>query len=350
MIILNCPFSDKEKAKSLGARWINGHWQITEESYYDNPRAFSQWLSEDKQKELAKNMPAPVIDEIYGKLFKEQAPVLKIIPSERASRYQKSLSEKEFQIWNLICNSPYSEKSFDKVINNELVTEKTIFLDTETTGIHSPEIIELGIVNAFGKEIFHSFFKPSKAIERGASLVNNMTAEMLQYEPAFKDKWEEIQEILMGADKIYAYNSPYDVRIISSALEKNGIDSDIFNICVKKVIDAQPIAVNYAKENLGLTENKMKLQKFSDLLKLDYVEKHSASSDSYLILLCFNNMFKQETIAEIKTETPALKQKYKSFVSLEAMQAFLASVIDSGGSFVGYIPTDQPMLIYTENQ
>lgn len=344
MYKLNVPFSEKEVVKQLGAKW-NGDgkfWFVSNEIYNANPSAFDRWISNEEKNRPKEN----IIDKIYEKLFDNTSLPIPIPGTKNYSmeqNYRNILSDKEYFIWNKICNTPYSENPFSEVMNSELVSEKTVFLDTETTGINAPEVIELGIVDAYGKEIFHSFFKPSKVIEEGASAVNNITNKMLEYAPTFNQEWMRIQEILMSADKIYAYNSAFDVRAIENTLTQQQINMDIWMSCKEKFVDAQPIAVKYAKENFSLSGNKMKLQKFADYLELNFTEKHSASSDAYLILLCFNNMKPKK-----KENSAEYKQNYKFFIDIEDAQKFVASIINDGSRFVNIIQGTNIMIIYEE--
>lgn len=340
-IYLNAPYSQREEAKAAGAKWDGGKklWWVPDNIYYDNPSNFNKWLSQDTQKTLLEHVPASIEDEIYKNLFGDKEPRKYTPITERANKYFSVLNSKEFEIWNTIISTSYCENSFLSILNSKLVTDKTIFIDTETTGLNDPEVIELGIVNHLGEEIYHSFFKPNKPIERGASIVNNITNNMLQFEPVFTEKWNEIEDILLSADRIYAYNSPYDARAIENTLKKYNLDTSLFVTCKKKFIDAQPILVDYINNVSDKNDRKLKLQTVADMLKLNFKEKHSASSDAYLILLCFNNM------KENKSNEP-VKQSYKCFETLDDMQNFIATIIDNGGTFINYIPSTNPMLIY----
>lgn len=93
---------------------------------------------------------------------------------------------------------------------------KTIILDTETTGLaNKDQVIELGIIDADTTEtLFHSYFCPTVDIHPDAQETNGLSLEDLADAPPWPDYHEEILKILLGADLILAYNSPFDFRLI----------------------------------------------------------------------------------------------------------------------------------------
>ncbi len=93
-------------------------------------------------------------------------------------------------------------------------------LDTETTGLESPEIIELGIINLNGKTIVNQRFNPKTKIENGATQIHGLTNASLQNEPSFDTIADRLQESIFTR-KLLIYNFPYDEGAIWQTFTKH---------------------------------------------------------------------------------------------------------------------------------
>jgi DNA polymerase III subunit epsilon len=86
-------------------------------------------------------------------------------------------------------------------------------LDTETTRLNNPEVIELAVIDLDGKMMINQRFRPLTAIEPGATDIHGLTNEMLATQP----QWPIVGASL-GKDifqrKILIYNFPFDYRAI----------------------------------------------------------------------------------------------------------------------------------------
>ncbi len=109
--------------------------------------------------------------------------------------------------------------------NTILEEDDALILDTETTGLNDErddEIVSLGIINLNGGILFKSRFKPSLEVSPGAAAVTGLTNEVLQYEPLFSDKYDEIEQLLEN-HKVLAYNSNFDEGVFRTTI-------DIYNL------------------------------------------------------------------------------------------------------------------------
>jgi DNA polymerase III subunit epsilon len=86
-------------------------------------------------------------------------------------------------------------------------------LDTETTGLNDPEIIELGVIDLNGEEIINQRFKPITRISEGATKIHDMTNASLADEPPFDSIIDCLKELVF-ARKLLIYNVPYDEAAI----------------------------------------------------------------------------------------------------------------------------------------
>ena len=69
-----------------------------------------------------------------------------------------------------------------------------VILDTETTGVDDrAQVVEVGIIDSSGQELYNQLIRPTVPIDPSASAVNGITEEMLRDQPSFA------QEIAVAA-------------------------------------------------------------------------------------------------------------------------------------------------------
>jgi DNA polymerase III subunit epsilon len=62
-------------------------------------------------------------------------------------------------------------------------SHKYYILDTETTGLDNPEVIELAVIDLNGEMMINQRFNPITTIEPGATDIHGLTSEMLATKP-----------------------------------------------------------------------------------------------------------------------------------------------------------------------
>jgi DNA polymerase III subunit epsilon len=87
-------------------------------------------------------------------------------------------------------------------------------LDTETTGLNNPEIIELGVIDLNGNEIINQRFCPRTEVTREASNIHGITDESLDEEQDFSSITDCLSE-LMFQRKLLVYNLEFDRTALS---------------------------------------------------------------------------------------------------------------------------------------
>lgn len=97
------------------------------------------------------------------------------------------------------------------------ITQKPVYLDTETTGLDkTDEIVEISIVDFDGKELFTSLVKPSRPIPIEAQRIHGITNEMVSSFQSWPILWPTIRGFLHGRT-IAAYNAPFDLRMMEQS-------------------------------------------------------------------------------------------------------------------------------------
>ena len=96
---------------------------------------------------------------------------------------------------------------------------KTLFLDTETTGLHPPrdKLVEVAIIGLDGKVLLNTLVNPGRKIGSGAIAIHHITDDMVATAPTLKQLWPEIQDVVRGSHLII-YNSAFDTRFFPGRL------------------------------------------------------------------------------------------------------------------------------------
>lgn len=124
------------------------------------------------------------------------------------------------------------------------------FLDTETTGLKDPRLLQLAFVT-YGVEPFNRMYKPPVPIEIEAMEINHVTEKMVADKPAFSADAQEVREIL-GKGIVVAHNAEFDLRVLEA---ENVFIHDV--ICTKKVAkhlwpDLKAHRLQYLRYHFGI--------------------------------------------------------------------------------------------------
>lgn len=108
----------------------------------------------------------------------------------------------------------------------DILKEESLVLDTETTGLdYRDQIIELAIVNHAGETVFDQRFKPTCEINPEAADVHGITVEILDDKPPFKDKFDEVKNLLLSKNLVI-FNKDFDLGMLKSTCAAFGLDTD----------------------------------------------------------------------------------------------------------------------------
>lgn len=86
-------------------------------------------------------------------------------------------------------------------------------LDTETTGLKRPEIIDICILSKYRSSFINTRLRPLTQIEEGATYIHGLTNEFLQDAPSFTDVRDRIEAIVKNKIVII-YNKDFDTRAL----------------------------------------------------------------------------------------------------------------------------------------
>lgn len=102
----------------------------------------------------------------------------------------------------------------------ELLEQKPVYIDTETTGLKTTdEIVEISVIDSDGSLLFSSLVKPNQPIPVEAEIIHGITNAMVSGSRTWPILWPQIRSILYGR-LIAAYNSPFDQRMMEQSMIK----------------------------------------------------------------------------------------------------------------------------------
>ena len=209
-----------------------------------------------------------------------------------------------------------------------------MLFDTETNGLSlgnenkkdNLEIVELALVDLNGNTVYHSLFKPEKAISSTLSIVNNITNEMLETAPKWKDEWSKIQQLMNGKTIIGFNIDNFDVNALNVTCER--YDISFKETCTFNTVDIMPMFIKFT--NLfTLTYSKsmfIKQEVARNICGLETKQTHRADDDCRDLLGLINEM-KRRLIEKdpIDAETfiskmpkESSRNKYRSYLEKEA--------------------------------
>lgn len=92
-----------------------------------------------------------------------------------------------------------------------------LFLDTETTGLHGPRLIELAYSISDDVGVFQAFFKPPIEIHPMATKTHGLTIEMLEHQIPFHESTDKVKlQALLETHIMVAHNLKYDKGVLEN--------------------------------------------------------------------------------------------------------------------------------------
>lgn len=121
-----------------------------------------------------------------------------------------------------------------------------LILDTETTGLSSEdEICDLAIIAANGDVLLNTLIKPSLPIPPDATAIHGITPAMVKHAPCWPQIYEMVRPLLQKAT-VYAYNAPFDVRMLKQTCSIYGLKLPAFtDVCLMRAFSAQHSTKQY---------------------------------------------------------------------------------------------------------
>ena len=96
-----------------------------------------------------------------------------------------------------------------------------VILDTETTGLHTGEIVQIALVDHAGALLFESYVGPIHPIPAEATAIHGITNEMVKGVPHWNIVSEQVKPLIQDKDLI-VYNALYDRKMMHQSAEACG--------------------------------------------------------------------------------------------------------------------------------
>ncbi|MGK7892945.1 MAG: 3'-5' exonuclease [Xenococcus sp. (in: cyanobacteria)] len=100
--------------------------------------------------------------------------------------------------------------------------DQWLILDTETTGLHNAEMVQLGLIDLEGKIVIDTLIKPTISIPPDASAIHGITDETVKNALSFPEIYPLFVEKIKDK-KILIYNKAFDTKIISYCCQVNNL-------------------------------------------------------------------------------------------------------------------------------
>lgn len=128
-------------------------------------------------------------------------------------------------------------------------TGNFVVLDTETTGLHQGEIVQIAIVDDKGNTLLNQLIKPVNGIPESASAIHGISDDMVKNSPTFDMVVNSIRGYLAGKTVI-VYNANYDRKMLHQSAEAVGIPKTDYKSFSKWVCAMEAFAPIFGEENI----------------------------------------------------------------------------------------------------
>lgn len=102
---------------------------------------------------------------------------------------------------------------------------KTVFLDSETTGLDDARFVELAVVDRTGTQLLNTRLDPVAKITTKAMEIHHILPWMLVGQPRFFEIFEDLAEALAGK-RLVVYNAGFDLEVLAAEMRRAGFNPD----------------------------------------------------------------------------------------------------------------------------
>ena len=182
-----------------------------------------------------------------------------------------------------------------------LADSKTVFVDTETTGLPSrdpdTEICQIAITDTKGRPLFSMLVKPNKPMSAEVIGIHGITNEQVQHQPVFAQVAKFLSFVLEGKHVI-AYNADFDIKLLWSLYKK--YDQSMPNVA------GVSCAMDRYSEWVGEWNDKKSGYKWQKLPQLSGMPAHDAFADCLSTIKVLEMMAKNASTLDIDAEDISL--------------------------------------------
>jgi DNA polymerase-3 subunit epsilon len=180
-------------------------------------------------------------------------------------------------------------------IKQAVSNENFVILDTETTGLHDGEIIEIAIIDHLGNTLMNQRIKPHKGIPSESYAVHGISEDDVKDCPHFEDVVTLIKGHLAGKDVI-VYNATYDRKMLHRSAEHAGIEKINWKAFSNWMCAMEAFSPIYGAWNQKYGNYRwQKLSTAAAYYEIAVENAHSALGDCLMTLVIVKAMAGQDT-------------------------------------------------------
>jgi DNA polymerase-3 subunit epsilon len=106
-------------------------------------------------------------------------------------------------------------------IAQKWMTQKPVFIDTETTGTdQNANIVEIAVIDHDGSVLVDSLVKPVGVIPAEATAIHGITNEIIKDAPRWEEVWHKVEDTISNR-AVGIYNADFDLRMMRQSHQKN---------------------------------------------------------------------------------------------------------------------------------
>lgn len=100
---------------------------------------------------------------------------------------------------------------------------KTVFLDTETTGLDGmAEIVDIAVIDVRGEVLLDTLVRPIRHIPAGATRIHGIRDEHVASAPTWDEVFARLEPVVKGR-RVVVFNANYDRKIIRQCCAPSGL-------------------------------------------------------------------------------------------------------------------------------
>jgi DNA polymerase III subunit epsilon len=103
-----------------------------------------------------------------------------------------------------------------------LAREDWVILDTETTGLHDAEVVDIAIVNSKGEPIVDTLICPTISIPQEVSDIHGLFDADVADAPTFPEIYTNVLSAI-ARKEVVIYNADFDTRILTGMCRLHGL-------------------------------------------------------------------------------------------------------------------------------
>lgn len=165
-----------------------------------------------------------------------------------------------------------------------------VVLDTETTGLHDGEIVEIAIVAKSGEVLLNTQVKPFYPIPSDATRIHGITDEMVAQAPTWVDLIAQVEPLVTGVN-VMVWNAVYDRKMMHQTTEYWNLLKRDWKTMGAWHCAMEAYAIDYGEWNAYRGSFKwQKLTTAAQSYRLPISDAHSALGDAKMTLAVINAM------------------------------------------------------------